>query len=181
MARIRTVLLCLLLLVLVVVVPWLWNGRIDWPNAILHKWMASRKTVDYDFVATMEGTKDQHIFIVRIKKVNPRPAKLISPLPVQVDFTLRNDASGKTLRGVPGEWKYAEEVAALSLAERRRDMAAVSGNVRLITKEVPPGVYTVEPLAVIIESGPDRLSGPREYCGGVAVPAGNSVTVTVKK
>ena len=180
MARTAIAALCVLLLA-VTVVLWVWNGHVDWPQVIARKWMANREKIDCDFSATIQRTKEPYVFIVTVNKVYAsRKALICRWAGIQYGFTLRN-SRGAEIKGRPGNPAYGEELGNGYSNWPPKDAATVTAKVRMVTKAIPPGTYTILPDVRIMESGDERLSGMYKDFGSVAVPAGNSVTVTVKK
>lgn len=141
----------------------------------------SSDVVDHDFVAIISNTNDPYIFGVEVKKVNSKGDKQIGALGGMVDLALTDRSGKKFTTDQPWDVaKYAEEVTEVFEWPRKTSVTSLKGKVKLIKTNLPPGTYTVEPRARFAESGKDRLSGPCSDGGSVAIPAGNSVKVTVK-
>lgn len=138
--------------------------------------------VDKDFTATISTTGTPFVYMVTVKRVNSKADKKISSRErVIVDLTLK-DSQGKVYTGGLFERAYAEEVNyEFDPTDKLPELPTQSGRVRLIKKGLPPGTYTVKPNVRIVETGKDAIHGPYTDMGSVAVPAGNSIQVTITK
>ncbi|MCX6343901.1 MAG: hypothetical protein NT018_02360 [Armatimonadetes bacterium] len=136
--------------------------------------------IDRDFVAHISKTSDPYVFEVTIKKVNSKVDKQISGLGGMVDLTLTNSSGKKFATDQPWDGaKYAKEVTEVFEWPRKANVTSLTGKVKLIKTNLPPGTYTIEPRARFSESGKDRLSGPCPDGGTVSIPAGNSVEIVL--
>jgi len=152
------------------------------PNAPPSVAGAMQKDVtDRDFVATISATKKPHVFLISIKRLNNKVDKVISNHEaVFVDLELR-DRNGKLHTGRPLENAYAEDVNyAFDATDATPELPYKSGHVRLLSKKLQSGTYTVAPKVRIVEKGKDGVFGPYTDMGSVAVPAGNSISVKVR-
>jgi hypothetical protein len=142
----------------------------------------SRDIEDRDFVAKMFATKDPNVFLIEVKLINPKVDKAIySHERVFVDFALTS-IDGTILSGPPLEQTYAAEVNySFDPTDAKPELNYKRGYVRLLTWKCPPDLYRVEPKVRIVEVGEDSVHGPYTDMGSVAVPAGNSVQITVAK
>lgn len=137
--------------------------------------------IDHDFVAHISKTSDPYVFEVTINKVNSKVDKQIAGLGGMVDLTLTNSSGKKFTTDQPwDDAKYAKEVTEVFEWPRKTNVTSLTGKVKLIKNNLPPGNYAVEPRARFSESGKDRLSGPCPDGGTVSIPAGNSLTITIK-
>ena len=138
--------------------------------------------IDKDFVATISATKTPLIFRIHIKCVNPKVDKKISSRErIFVDLTLK-DNKGKVYTGELLRQTYAEEINyEFDPTDKVPEVSIHTGRVRLIKKGLPPGRYTIEPKVRIVESGKDAVHGQYMDMGSVAVPADNSMIVTISK
>jgi len=134
---------------------------------------------DKDFAATISSTKHPLVFRITVKLVNPKADKGIGPAPAFVDVVLES-TNGAVFAGKPLTQTYVEEVDwAFSSEDRKPGLKTLSGRVRLLKSKLPKGQYTLRPVVRVVETGKDALHGPHTDFGSVAVPAGNSVKVTV--
>jgi hypothetical protein len=133
---------------------------------------ASRDVVDHDFIATIAPTPDPMTFIVRVERVNLRPRKEFAEGGHLFHLAARN-AAGQSFTVPVGRTQ--------GLVPASSGANSMECRIRIFPQRLPPGVYTVEPRMRILETGADAVSGPYADFGTVAVPAGNSVSVVIKK
>ncbi|MEN6520054.1 MAG: hypothetical protein ABFD46_02745 [Armatimonadota bacterium] len=125
--------------------------------------------VDRDYVSIIKKTADPYIFKISIIKVNKKASTQISGLPAVVDLTL-TDSKGKIFTAE--KWqdqKYAKEVGNIFSTLRKPGLQTVTGKLRLVKNDLPPGRYIVKPRIRI-----------QEVFASIDYPAGNSVTIEVK-
>jgi len=141
-----------------------------------------KDVVDRDFVATIRKTKEPYVFEINVRKVYKTVEKDIGSFPVMADLALR-DNSGKVFSGQSRETPetpiYAREVGEVFDALRPYGARSLTGKVRLLADDLPPGKYVVQPRVRVHEGGKDLVRGPYDS-GTVAVPAGNSVEVEIR-
>ena len=125
--------------------------------------------VDSDFVARIRKTNEPYVFEVSVEKVSRNPKAAISGLPAVVDLTFK-DASGKVFAAKnPDKPKYAKEIGDAFSTARYDSGQRLTGKVRLLKGDLPPGTYTVQPRVRIRQ--PWTIT---EY------PAANSVQVVIR-
>jgi hypothetical protein len=132
---------------------------------------AHRDVVDHDFIATIAPTRDPMTFIVRVERVNLRPRKEFAEGGHRFHLAARN-AAGQSFTVPIGRTQ--------GLIPASSGANSMECRIRIFPQNLPPGVYTVEPRMRILETGADALCGPYTDFGTVAVPAGNSSTITIK-
>ncbi|OFX14432.1 MAG: hypothetical protein A2Z18_07935 [Armatimonadetes bacterium RBG_16_58_9] len=124
---------------------------------------------DRDFVAKIRKTKDPYVFEISIEKVNKNPNAGISGFPATVDLILK-DSSGKVFASKNWEkQQYAKEIGDAFSTARPVSVEPLTGKVRLVKNDLPPGKYTVQPRVRI-----------RQVWTITDYPAGNSVQVEIR-
>jgi len=144
--------------------------------------MDTTPALDRDFVAIIYPTKMPLVYTLEIRKINKRADKQIRLTAVMMDFILR-DSSGKMYASEDGGHpRYAEPLSGDAFDLNRRGASDVrTGKVRLRTAGLKPGIYEIRPQVRIWEVGTDRVTNPPANGSPyVAIPAGNSVKVTIR-
>ncbi|MEN6370440.1 MAG: hypothetical protein ABFD64_00345 [Armatimonadota bacterium] len=152
-------------------------------NHAFKRWSYIRATTDVtdrDFIATISTTDTPLVVDVEVSKVNPVARKQIKGIPKVFDLSFKSK-SGHVYGG-----KYTGQIQYASLVSGKpfifgKPSDSLRYRLRIITTNLKPGTYKVSPYVRITESGDDALSGPYADGGTVAVPAGNSIKVTIKK
>lgn len=143
---------------------------------------AGRKNdvVDPSFMATITSTNETNIFLVEVKRVNHAVDKTInSHHEVFVDFELV-DENNRSYKGDFQIKTFSEKVGDdFSPNDIYPYPSSRKGRVKLVTTNLSPGTYIIKPNVRIVEEGKDRVGNLRAEAGSVAVPAGNSIKVTI--
>jgi hypothetical protein len=125
--------------------------------------------VDRDFAARIRKTKEPYVFEVSVEKVSKNPKAAISGFPAVVDLTLK-DTSGKVFAAKnPDKPQYAKEVGDAFSTARDDSGQRLTGKVRLLKDDLPPGTYSVQPRVRI-----------RQVVTVTDYPAANSVQVIIR-
>lgn len=127
--------------------------------------------IDRDFAATIAPTSDPLAFVITVKKVNLKSRKEIVEGGNQFGLTIKNATGG--ILSEPDSYKQ-------KLTRVSQSTKSILCRVRVFPQGLPSGLYTIEPKVRILETGKDALSGPYSDGGSVAIPAHNTLTITIK-
>jgi len=131
--------------------------------------------VDRDFAATIAPTKDPMTFTVKVEKVNPKPRKELIEQMTWMNCTIKNAAGQVISRSMSG---YVQNLGRVSSGGEYT--TSLVARFRIIPGKLSPGSYVIEPKVRAVESGKDQLSSMLQDGGSVAIPASNSLTITLK-
>lgn len=139
-----------------------------------HQPQSAQQGMDDDFRASISATSRALVFVIQVKKINPKVRKQIVTTVSTLDcvfVSTRGEVYTKNIH-------YRIDV----LNPRSEPELATSLTRKIIVRPVklPPGKYIVKPDVRIVEYGKDAVSGRNNNFGSVIVPAGNSVTIILK-
>jgi len=179
MKAVRLVAIVVILAVLALAV---WYKESENPEEARRRELARVRpdVTDPDFLATICSTKNTLVFKVQVRKVNPKADKQFVKFDMPVGLKL-TDKNGKVYALPRGGCRYSEEVDDPFTSKDPPVLDSIDRLSRVIRDNLPPGVYQVTPLVRIHETGKHRLRGPYADGGTVAVPAANSLKITLKR
>lgn len=131
--------------------------------------------IDNDFLATITPTNDPTTFVVKVEKINPKPQKELIEQMTWINITIKTVAGTVISKSLSG---YIQNLGRVSSGGEYT--TSLVAKFHIVQGKLSPGSYILEPKVRAVESGKDALSSMLQDGGSVAIPAHNTLTITIK-